>query len=325
MEIKKIAVLTSGGDSQGMSKIVLSVIKACYRANIEPYIVKDGYYGLYNDDITLAPAVLPSEYSIARDGGTYIGTSRFPDFQQPAFKDQAVENLRKRGISGLVVAGGNGSFAGALPLHSRGIGCVGIPATIDNDVDTSDFTIGFDTTANVIMQELDRLRNTCESHHRCVVVEAMGRHCGDLVLYAGVAAGADLIVTSDNLLTKAEIVRQVQMLEKQNKRSVIVLVTENLFDVNGLAAKIGSATHYVTRASVLGHLQRGGSPTVRDRFYACLMGIKAVALLQAGTSGVAIALKGMELVEYPMDAAANHKTLLHKTYYQMYEKKLHKG
>ena len=318
--MKKIAILTSGGDSQGMSAAVLAVIKACQKRRIMPYIVRDGYYGLCHNLIEPVAKEVPYHYDLVTAGGTFIGTSRFTEFMDDKIKEQAVANLAKNGIQGLVVVGGNGSYQGAFGLHKLGVPAVGIPGTIDNDINTTDFTIGFDTTANVITDCLDRLRDTAESHNRCIIVEVMGRQCGDLALYSGIATQADVIVTAEYFRQEQEIINDVVKLKKANQRSVIVLVTENLFNVNVLAERVEKASGYVTRANVLGHQQRGGKPTMRDRFLAFMMGDKAVELLLKGHSGKAVALNGLTIGSSALDDHVQYKKKYHDLYYKMFIK-----
>lgn len=263
--MKKIAVLASGGNSQGMNNAVLGVLKHCAHLGITSYVVQDGYRGLCENKIFALnyQAALPKTRN--KSGGIFIGSSRYPAFVDQHVKAKGVANLKQHKIDGLVVVGGNGSYQGAHGLAQLGINCIGVPGTVDNDISTSDFTIGFDTAANYILQVIDQVRDTAEAHERCIIMEVMGRHCGDLATYAGVAGLVDLIITRDNFLEIGAVIDYVKVCADHKYRSVIVLVTENLYDVGVIAKMVEKATHYTARALVLGHAQRGGCPSMRDR------------------------------------------------------------
>ncbi|AUF83753.1 6-phosphofructokinase [Mesoplasma syrphidae] len=301
--IKKIGVLTSGGDAPGMNAAVAGVIRAANAKGIEVYGIRDGYKGLINGwfekvDIDFAQEILTR-------GGTRLGSARLPEFKEESVRQIGVDNLKKAGIEALVVCGGDGSYMGAQRLTEMGINCVGLPGTIDNDIVSSDYTIGFDTALNTIIEAIDRIRDTMQSHNRAAVVEVMGNHCGDLALYAGTTTGCEVISTSESKLTEEEICEQVKVLAKKGKRSVIVLVTENLYDSNALAKKVEEKSGYVTRATILGHTQRGGIPTGMDRYLAVTSAIYAVDQLAAGKGGVYVGLDGNKLVARDINSTLN--------------------
>ncbi|WP_338985374.1 6-phosphofructokinase [Spiroplasma endosymbiont of Diplazon laetatorius] len=301
--IKKIGVLTSGGDAPGMNAAVASVIKTAISKGIEPYVVKDGYKGLINNWIEKVDINFASD--IISKGGTVIGSARLPEFKEESVRQKAVDNLKNLEIEALVVIGGDGSYQGAEKLTKMGINCIGLPGTIDNDIVSSDYTIGFDTALNTVIQSLDQIRDTIQSHNRCMVVEIMGNGCGDLTLYGATGSGAEVFSTKESFLTEDQIVEQVKELRNKNKRSVIVAVAEKNYDVNELAKRIEKETGYETRATILGHIQRGGKPTGMDRYLAVKAGMFAVEQLIAGKGGLYIGMSNNELVARDIDSTLN--------------------
>ncbi|WP_026389629.1 6-phosphofructokinase [[Acholeplasma] multilocale] len=301
--IKKIGVLTSGGDAPGMNSAVAGVIRAAHAKGIEVYAVKDGYRGLHNG--WFEKVNVDYAQDIMARGGTALGSARFVEFKQPEVRQEAADKMRAEGIEALVVIGGDGSYMGAQLLTEIGINAVGLPGTIDNDIVSSDYTIGFDTALNTIVEAIDKIRETMQSHNRCAVVEVMGNGCGDLALYAGTATGCEVISNSESTLTEEEICEQVKVLAEAGKRSVIVLVSEKLYDANKLAEKIEAASGYVTRATILGHIQRGGTPTAMDRYLATTAAIFAVEELAKGNGGVYVGLDGQTLVARDINSTLN--------------------
>ncbi|ATZ18939.1 6-phosphofructokinase [Williamsoniiplasma somnilux] len=301
--IKKIGVLTSGGDAPGMNAAVSAVIKAAYAKNIEVYIVRDGYKGLVNN--WLEKVDINFSQDIISRGGTAIGSARLPEFKEVEVREKAVANLKNAGIEALVVIGGDGSYMGAQRLTEMGINCIGLPGTIDNDIVSSDYTIGFDTALNTVMESIEKIRDTMQSHNRCAVVEVMGNRCGDLALYAGTVTGAEVISTSEGQLSEEEIVNEVARLSKLGKRSVIIVISEKIYDANELAKKIEAASGYVTRATILGHTQRGGTPTAMDRYLAITSAIYAVDQLVAGKGGLYVGLDGQQLIARDINSTLN--------------------
>ncbi|ATZ17539.1 6-phosphofructokinase [Williamsoniiplasma luminosum] len=302
--IKKIGVLTSGGDAPGMNAAVSAVIRYASSNKIEVFVIKDGYKGLINDWIEQAD--INYAQNIIALGGTAIGSARLPEFADIKVREKAVANLKKHAIEALVVIGGDGSYMGAQRLTEMGINCVGLPGTIDNDIVSSDYTIGFDTALNTIVQAIDKIRDTMQSHNRAAVIEVMGNQCGDLALYASIATGADVISTSESKLTEQEIVDQVTAIAKTGKRSVVVVVSEKMYpDVHALAEKVEASSGYVTRATVLGHIQRGGSPSAMDRHLAVTSAMFAVDQIIAGKGGLYIGLDGTKLVARDINSTLN--------------------
>lgn len=287
--IKKIAILTSGGDAPGMNNAIRAVVKEAKSNGIEPYLVYEGYKGLHTGAIKSAADIDFDNY-IAK-GGTFIYSARYPAFKDPQVRMEAKEQLDKLGIDALVVIGGDGSYQGAQLLHEIGVKTIGLPGTIDNDISSSDFTIGYDTALNTIVQNVDRVRDTMASHDRCGIVEVMGHGCGDLALFGGMATGAEVIVTNEFPLTPEEIGQRVKEQHAMGKRSVIVLVAEDTFDdLKAVAKTVEEISGKVTRAMSLSHTQRGGVPTAQERINATRMGIRAVRLLREGHSGLAVGI-----------------------------------
>ena len=231
-------------------------------------------------------------------GGTFLGSARFPAFKDPKVRAEAIENLKKHGIDALVVIGGDGSYMGAKKLTEEGFPCIGLPGTIDNDIAGTDFTIGFDTALNVVVDAIDRLRDTCSSHHRISVVEIMGRHCGDLAMSAAVAGGAEYVIVPEVAFDKEKLLQQIKEGEAKGKKHAIITICEHVTDVNALAKDIEAMTGRETRATILGHIQRGGSPTARDRIMSSRMGAFAVEQLLAGQGGRCVGIQGNEMVHH---------------------------
>ncbi|AGM26248.1 6-phosphofructokinase [Spiroplasma syrphidicola EA-1] len=297
--IKRIGILTSGGDSQGMNAAISGVVKTAIAKGLEVYAVKDGYLGLVNDWIE--PVDVNFADSIINRGGTVLGTARLPEFKEVAVRQKAVANLNAKGIEALVVIGGDGSYQGAQRLTEMGINCVALPGTIDNDITSTDYTIGFDTAINIVVEALDRIRDTIQSHNRCAIVEVMGHSCGDIALYAGIAAGADIISINEAALTEEEIAAKVKEMHDKNKRSVIVVVSELIYpDLKKLARLVETTSGYVTREAVLAHIQRGGTPTAMERYRAFQMAKFAVEQILSGIGGIAVGNVGDAIVARPI-------------------------
>ena len=298
--VKCIGVLTSGGDAPGMNAAVRAVARTCLNKGIEVYGVRLGYKGLYEGDFIKFDR--HSTRNIINLGGTFLKSARFPEFKDPEIRKAAIEQMRKVGMEALVVIGGDGSYTGALRLTEMGVNCIGIPGTIDNDIPNTDYTVGFDTALNTIVDALDRLRDTSSSHQRCTILEVMGRRCGDLAINAGIAAGAEMIITSEIGYDEAEVIERLKASKKSDKKHAIVVITEHITDVNELAKKVEAETGFETRANVLGHMQRGGRPSARDRVLASRMGVYAVELLEAGKGGLCVSevhgeIKGLDITE----------------------------
>ena len=307
--IKKIGVLTSGGDAPGMNAAIRGVVRAALTEGLEVMGIHDGYLGLYEDRM-----VQLDRYSVSdmiNRGGTFLGSARFPEFRDENVRAVAIENLKKRGIDALVVIGGDGSFRGARDLTNEGILCVGIPGTIDNDIACSEYTIGYDTAMNTAVEAIDKLRDTTQSHDRCSVVEVMGHHAGYIALNVGIATGALAVLLPERPFDfERDILQRMRQTQVTGKKHFIIIVSEGVTDAQTLANQIQAATGVDSRATVLGHIQRGGSPTVRDRVNASLMGYHAVDLLDKGIYNRVVALSGGKIVDYDVNVALSmHKYL----------------
>ena len=300
--MKKIAVLTSGGDAPGMNAAVRAVVRTALNAGIEVYGVVRGFNGLINEE--LIPMNLRSVSNILQQGGTMLYTARCLEFKELEYQQKAAEVCRKHGIDGVVVCGGDGSFRGAQKLAKQGINTIGIPCTIDNDIGCCEYTIGYDTATNTVVDLVDKLRDTCQSHDRCSVVEVMGRHAGWLALSAGIAAGATSILVPEVPYDfQKDIVDRMKYTSSLGKHHFIVMVAEGIGDVDALAKKIEEATGVETRATVLGHVQRGGRPSSRDRLLASQMGYYAAHLLMEGKSERVVAVNNNTLMDFDIDEA----------------------
>ena len=300
--MKKIAVLTSGGDAPGMNAAVRAVVRTALNAGIEVYGVIRGFNGLINDE--LVPMDLRSVSNTLQQGGTKLYTARCLEFKELEYQQKAAEICRKHGIDGVVVCGGDGSFRGAQKLSKQGINCIGIPCTIDNDIGCCEYTIGYDTATNTVVDMVDKLRDTCASHDRCSVVEVMGRHAGWLALGAGIATGATSIIVPEVPYDfQKDIVDRMKYTKSLGKHHFIVMVAEGIGDVDQLARDIETATGVETRATVLGHVQRGGRPSARDRILASQMGYYAAHLLMEGKTERVVAVNNNTLMDYDIDEA----------------------
>lgn len=312
---KRIAVLTSGGDAPGMNAAVRGVVRTAIDYGFEVMGVMRGYNGLLHDD--LVPMNIRSVSDTIQLGGTSLFTARSPEFNSPEGVRKAAENCRKNDIYGVVVIGGDGSFRGARDLTGAGVPCIGIPGTIDNDIASSEYTIGFDTAMNTAMEMIDRLRDTTESHDRCSVVEVMGRRCGDIALNTGIATGA--IVT---LLPEVpydmnkDVIDRIKASQKTGKRHFIVVVAEGVGHTEEIAKEIEKNTGIESRATILGHVQRGGSPTLRDRLVGSEMGYKAVSLLKEGKSNRVVIMRGGQIVDMDITEALSMKRVFDMKLYE---------
>lgn len=303
--IKKIAVLTSGGDAPGMNAAIRGVVRSALSAGLEVFGVYDGYQGLYHNKIKQL-----TRYSVSdmiNRGGTFLGSARFPEFKHPEVRAKCAEVLRSHGIDALVVIGGDGSYMGAkLLTEEHGIACVGIPGTIDNDVAGTDYTIGYQTALETAVMAIDRLRDTSSSHQRISIVEIMGRHCSDLTISAGIAGGCEYIVASEIEFNREELIQEIERSIQGGKRHALIVITELITDVHALAREIEARVHHETRATVLGHIQRGGTPCAFDRILASRMGVYAVDLLLQGKGGYCVGIQNEHLVHHDIIDAINN-------------------
>jgi 6-phosphofructokinase 1 len=316
--MEKLAVLTSGGDSPGMNAAIRAVVRTGLVNNFETYIVNDGYKGLFEDRITKVGHLFVSE--IIHRGGTIIGTARLPEFLKVDVQKKAAANLKARGIKNLVVIGGDGSYKGALALSKFGINVVCLPGTIDNDIVSTDFTIGFDTALNTAVEAIDKLRDTSTSHQRISIVEVMGRDCGDLALFAGAATGAELILTAERKIDKDEIIKILAKQRKKGKKHGIVVVSENLLNLNDLAKHIEKQLKVEVRSTVLGHVQRGGYPSASDRVLATRMGVRAVEALIEKIPSSCIGIIANEVEVFDLKEALSKKRKIDLKFYKNIER-----
>ncbi len=316
MEQKTIAVLTSGGDAPGMNAAVRAVVRTAIANDVHVLGVRCGFDGLVNGNIM--PMDLRSVSDTIQNGGTILQTARSPVFMTEAGQIQAVEICKKYQISGVAVIGGDGSFKGAEALCKHGIPCVAIPGTIDNDIACTDYTIGFDTAMNTAVEMVDRLRDTTESHNRCSVVEVMGRRCGDIALETGIAVGATCILVPEiKYEFERDILNRMEFTKKTGKHHFIVVVAEGVGRVSEIAQQIEMHTGIETRATVLGHVQRGGSPTVRDRVIASQMGVQAAKLLQEGIGNRAVVMRDAKILHVELTEALKMKRAFNHNLYQI--------
>ena len=301
--MKTIGVLTSGGDAPGMNAAVRAVVRTAVSLGINVKGIRRGYNGLMEGDIIDLDARAVSD--IIQLGGTMLYSARSPKFKTEEGIKEAVEMCKKHGIEGIVVIGGDGSFRGARDLSLAGIPCVGIPATIDNDISSTEYTIGFDTAMNTVLDMVDRLRDTCDSHERCSVVEVLGRKAGHIALRTGIAVGAITVVLPELGLDLDAVIKKITDTQKMGKKHFIVIVAEGIGGVSEMAKAIEDATGIETRATILGHVQRGGRPTLRDRLIATQMGYEAVQLLKESIGNRVVAYKLGKVVNYDIYEALN--------------------
>ncbi len=316
--MKTIAVLTSGGDAPGMNAAVRAVVRTACENGIKVYGVNRGYNGLINGD--LVEMNLRSVSDIIHRGGTTLHSARSPEFATEDGMRKAIRTCQEYGIDGVVVIGGDGSFRGARDLSKRGIPCVGIPGTIDNDIACCDYTIGYDTCLNTIMEMVDRIRDTTESHERCSVIEVMGRRAGYLALNAGIAVGATAILIPEiDFDIEKHVIDRMRRTQKTGKVHFLIIVAEGCnVDVEELAKTIQAKTGVESRSTVLGHVQRGGSPTARDRVMASRMGNYAVKkLLMNNIGNRVVAAQKEEIVDYDIFEALNMKKSIDMALYDV--------
>lgn len=300
--IKRIGILTSGGGSPGMNAAIRAVTRVGINSGLEVFGIYNGYKGMVEGYIE--PLTKESVSDIVNRGGTILGSARLPEFKDEDVRKKAVKQLQKRGIEAVVVIGGDGSYRGALELTHMGINCIGLPGTIDNDITCTDYTIGFQTALETIVDAVDKLKDTSNSHHRCSIVEVMGNRCGDLALWSGIATGAEIIVTSETGFDEQEILDRLRDLDLiRKKKHAIIVISEKITDVHQLAKKISLNTGFSGRATVLGHIQRGGSPCPFDRMLASQMGEKAVDLLMQGIGGQCVSIRENVVQAFPIEKA----------------------
>lgn len=294
--MKKIGVLTSGGDSPGMNAAVRAVVRKAIYHNIEVYGVYGGYSGLMSGNIKKLD--LGSVGDIIHRGGTVLHSARSEEFKTREGQQKGIDQMNKHGIEGLVVIGGDGSYRGAKALTEHGFPCVGVPGTIDNDIPGTQYTIGFDTALNTVIDAIDKIRDTATSHERTFIIEVMGRDAGDIALCAGLAGGAETILIPEAGYSMDEIAERLKKGHERGKKHSIIVVAEGVCSGVEFAKQIKETTNFDTRVSVLGHMQRGGSPTAFDRVLASRLGAYAVELILEGKGGRAVGIQNNKLVDH---------------------------
>ncbi|MCL1823880.1 MAG: 6-phosphofructokinase [Oscillospiraceae bacterium] len=303
--MKKIGVLTSGGDAPGMNAAIRAVTRTAIKMNMTVLGVFKGYNGLIHGDMKQLD--IRSVSDIIQKGGTMLYTARCNEFRFEEGLQKAKAVCLMKGIEGLIVIGGDGSFRGAADLSARGIPCVAIPGTIDNDISMTEYTIGFDTAMNTAMELIDKLRDTAQSHDRCSVVEVMGRHAGYIAVNTGIACGATYIITEEMPHPVEDVIERIQNTQTTGKHHFIVVVSEGVGNSQDIAKKIEQHTGIESRATILGHVQRGGTPTVRDRVAASQLGHYAVELLSQGLGNRVVGFQKGEIVNYDIQEALSMK------------------
>ncbi len=301
-KLKTIAVLTSGGDAPGMNAAIRAVVRTAIYRGLKVKGIKKGYNGLLNEDII---DMEPRHVSdIIQKGGTVLGTARCLEFKRPEYQKKAADICRKHGIDGIVVIGGDGSYRGAQALSRQGINAVGISGTIDLDIACTDYTIGFDTAVNTAMQAIDKVKDTSSSHERCSIIEVMGRHAGYIALWCGIANGAEDILLPENYdYDEQEIVNHIIQSRKRGKIHHLIINAEGIGHSTSMAKRIEAATGVETRATILGYMQRGGSPTATDRYYASVMGARAVDIMLEGRTNRVVGYRYGEFTDFGIEEA----------------------
>ncbi|WP_188206405.1 6-phosphofructokinase [Alkalibacillus aidingensis] len=313
--MKAIGVLTSGGDAPGMNAAIRSVVRSCIYHGVKVYGIYYGYQGLIEGEIK--ELTIGSVGDIIQKGGTMLYSSRSEEFKTPEGQKKAIEQLKKFEIDGLVVIGGDGSFRGAKKLTEQGFPCIGVPGTIDNDIPGTDFTIGFDTALNTVIQAVDKIRDTATSHERVYAIEVMGRDAGDLALWAGLAGGAESILIPERESSFDEVIEKIKRGHERGKRHSIIMVAEGVGSAVDYADQINEKLDLSTRVTVLGHTQRGGSPTATDRVLASRLGAFAVDLLINGKQGRMVGIENNQLIHHDIIEALEQQHNIDDGLYQL--------
>lgn len=305
-EIKNIGVLTSGGDAPGMNAAIRAVVRSGYYHDLNVFGIFRGYEGLINGEIE---KLEPRDVSgILQDGGTILKTARCPRFLDKENRKRAFEICKVFGIDLVVVIGGDGSYRGALDFSNEGMPVIGLPGTIDNDISSTEYTIGYDTALNTVMDSIDKLRDTAYSHERCTVIEVMGRDAGYIAVNDGIAGGADVILIPEvNFDIDKDVIKPILECRNRGKKDYCIIVAEGVGNATELCNEITKKTGIISRATILGYVQRGGSPTARDRIMASRMGAKAIDVIKEGRINRIISLKDNKLVDYNIAEALSMK------------------
>lgn len=313
--MKRIGVLTSGGDAPGMNAAIRAVVRKAIYHNVEVYGIYQGYSGLIAGNIKKLE--IGSVGDTIHRGGTILYSARCLDFKTKEGQLKGIEQLKQHEIEGLVVIGGDGSYRGAKALTDHGFPCIGVPGTIDNDIPGTDFTIGFDTSLNTVIDAIDKIRDTATSHERTYIIEVMGRHAGDIALWSGLAGGAETILIPEADYNMNEIVARLKRGHERGKKHSIIIVAEGAGSGIEFAKQIEKETAFETRVSVLGYIQRGGTPTAFDRVLASRLGAKAVELLLNGKGGRAVGIQNNQLVDMDFSVAFEQKHTIDLDMYRL--------
>lgn len=315
-KIKTIGILTSGGDAPGMNAAIRAVVRKAINNGLVVKGIKKGYQGLLNEEII--DLERHSVADLSQRGGTILGTARCMEFKTEEGQEKAAEICRKHGIDGIVVIGGDGSYRGAQALSRHGINTIGLPGTIDLDIACTDYTIGFDTAINTAMQAIDKVRDTSSSHERCSIVEVMGRHAGYIALWCGLATGADDILIPEKYdFNEQNIIDNIVRNRKRGHTHHIIVNAEGIGHSTSMAKRIEAATGVETRATILGYMQRGGSPTCKDRFYAAIMGCYAADIIAEGKSNRVVAYKDGQFTDFDIEEALSMEKSISEYQFEM--------
>ncbi|MBM7539923.1 6-phosphofructokinase [Amphibacillus cookii] len=315
--MKKIAVLTSGGDSQGMNSAIRAVVRTGLSNGFEMFGVRKGFKGLMNNDFIKLGSKEVSD--ILYRGGTFLQSARSEAFKTPEGQAKAIEHLKNKGIDYVVVIGGDGSYRGAQALQRQGIKTYGLPGTIDNDIPLTDYTIGFDTTLNVVTDAIGNLRDTMSSHERVSVIEAMGRNCGDIALQAGIASGVDAIIIPEVKADINKIAADLKAGFERGKSHSMVIVAEGAGKAEDIAKEIKTLSGLDTRPTVLGHIQRGGTPSVFDRVFTSRMGHEVIDLIKQDIVGVALGIESNKITYHTFDEIFATENKINDHLYQVFQ------
>ncbi len=313
--MKRIGVLTSGGDAPGMNAAIRAVVRTALCSGMSVVGIERGYQGIL--DRSFREMQMRSVSDIVQRGGTILRTARCLDFHKPECQDDAIVKMREEGIEGLIVIGGDGSFRGARALSEKGFPTIGIPGTIDNDLVYTDFTLGFHTACNTCLEAIDRIRDTSSSHDRFTIVEVMGRHCGDIALYSGIAGGAEIIIIPEVPMTFSDIKKEIVEASQKGKTSGIVILAEGVCGADELMRFLQRETSLSIRATVLGHQQRGGSPSMRDRVLATQFGYHAVGLLKKDIGNRVVGISKEKIIDLDIGEALDMPRKFRKDLYKM--------
>ncbi|WP_054661781.1 6-phosphofructokinase [Lacticaseibacillus camelliae] len=315
--MKRIGIMTSGGDAPGMNAAVRAVSRKALTEGLEVFGINYGFAGLVAGDIFQIDAAAVND--VIKRGGTMLYSARYPEFEKEEVQLKGIAQLNKFGIDALVVIGGDGSYHGALKLTQHGYNAIGLPGTIDNDIPYTDFTIGFDTAVNTALDAIDKLTDTAASHERTFVVEVMGRNCGDIAMWSAVAGGAADVIIPEHDYDIEKVAAKLKSARQRGQKHAIIVLAEGVMHADEFADKLSKYGDFQLRATTLGHVQRGGNPTAKDRVLASQMGAYAVELLMQGKGGLAVGIQNNKLVSHAMTDLFNSKHESHLELHQLVE------